>query len=149
MKSCGRLLIARFLAEQHGLQAAHDAAKDEIARYSQPCQKPSLTLAARRGRVPRNSRRMVGCLLWHWSLRTSSSATCNTAYATYCSVHDQMKMLAFGAGAGSSDVEAVRQFEEKLKAWEIRSASLSYPAGMFEDGLTPLFPVGQSPSNLR
>ncbi len=59
---------------------------------------------------------------------------CNTAHPTYCSVHDRMKMLAFGAGAGSGDDVAVQEYEEKLKVWEARSASLGYPTGMFADG---------------
>ncbi|MER8421049.1 SRPBCC family protein [Mesorhizobium sp. M1329] len=59
---------------------------------------------------------------------------CNTAHPTYCSVHDKMKMLAFGAGAGSGDREAVHEYEKKLKEWEVKSAALGYPIGMFADG---------------
>ena len=58
---------------------------------------------------------------------------CNSAHPTYCSVHDKMKMLAFGAGAGSGDDQDTILYQEKLKRWEEHSEGLGYPVGMFAD----------------
>jgi Rieske 2Fe-2S family protein len=58
---------------------------------------------------------------------------CNSAHPTYCSVHDKLKMLAFGAGAGSGDDTDMKLYEEKLANWEQLSSALGYPVGMFAD----------------
>jgi Rieske 2Fe-2S family protein len=42
---------------------------------------------------------------------------CKPAHPLLCSIHDEKKLLAFGAGAGSGD-EFVRDFEPVFSAWE-------------------------------
>ena len=64
---------------------------------------------------------------------------CNSAHPTYCSVHDKLKMLAFGAGAGSGDDSDTALYQEKLKQWEEFSRSLGYPVGMFADDADDTF----------
>ncbi|MBX5179001.1 aromatic ring-hydroxylating dioxygenase subunit alpha [Rhizobium lentis] len=64
---------------------------------------------------------------------------CNSAHPTYCSVHDKLKMLAFGAGAGSGDDKDMKLYEEKLANWERFSSGLGYPVGMFADEANSAF----------
>lgn len=49
---------------------------------------------------------------------------CNSAHPTYCSVHDKLKMLAFGAGVGSGDGDDMARYEAKLTNWEDFSSAL-------------------------
>ena len=58
---------------------------------------------------------------------------CRAAHQTYCQVHDDMKMIAFGAGAGSGRGPEVEQYLERLKLWETGAAEKGYPTGMFAD----------------
>lgn len=64
---------------------------------------------------------------------------CKSAHPTYCSVHDEMKMLAFGAGPGSSDGLASK-YMETFNAWEAAERLAGRQPGMFADGPdTPYF----------
>lgn len=60
---------------------------------------------------------------------------CRAAHPTYCSVHDDMKMIAFGAGAGSGQGPIVEEYLQKLKAWEALASEKGYPTGMFADDM--------------
>jgi len=46
-----------------------------------------------------------------------------------------MKMIAFGAGAGSGQGPVVQEYLEKLKAWEASASEKGYPTGMFADDM--------------
>jgi phenylpropionate dioxygenase-like ring-hydroxylating dioxygenase large terminal subunit len=59
---------------------------------------------------------------------------CKPAHPTYCSVHSPEKLLAFGAGAGSSSGELTSKFSAELAAWEIEAKDRGYVTGMFSDG---------------
>ena len=59
---------------------------------------------------------------------------CKPAHPTYCSVHSPEKLLAFGAGPGSSSGALVNQFTAELAAWEAEAAEKGYVTGMFSDG---------------
>lgn len=59
---------------------------------------------------------------------------CKPAHPTYCSVHSPEKLLAFGAGAGSSSGELTSKFSTELAAWEIEARENGYVTGMFSDG---------------
>jgi Rieske 2Fe-2S family protein len=59
---------------------------------------------------------------------------CRSAHKAYCSVHDGQKMLAFGAGAGSSGGDIAAKYEVRLKAWEERTRAMGHFTGMFADG---------------
>lgn len=58
---------------------------------------------------------------------------CRSAHPTYCSVHDDMKMIAFGAGAGSGQGPKVEEYLNKLEEWEASASQKGYPTGMFAD----------------
>ncbi|TAM50013.1 MAG: aromatic ring-hydroxylating dioxygenase subunit alpha [Paraburkholderia sp.] len=58
---------------------------------------------------------------------------CKPAHPTYCSVHDEMKMLAFGAGPGSSDGLA-SAYLETFAAWEHAEKEAGRQTDMFADG---------------
>lgn len=58
---------------------------------------------------------------------------CLPAHKTYCSVHDKMKMLAFGAGSGSGVGADIAAYLAKLKDWEASASALGYPVGMWHD----------------
>lgn len=59
---------------------------------------------------------------------------CRSAHRTYCSIHDNLKLLAFGAGAGSAEEKLAEQYAGTLRAWEAQTAAKGYLTGMFADG---------------
>jgi Rieske 2Fe-2S family protein len=59
---------------------------------------------------------------------------CRTAHKTYCSVHDALKMLASGAGSGSSDKDLEEKFSGVLAAWEAKTAAKGHVVGMYCEG---------------
>ncbi|WP_162878030.1 aromatic ring-hydroxylating oxygenase subunit alpha [Trinickia diaoshuihuensis] len=70
---------------------------------------------------------------------------CKPAHPTYCSVHDEMKMLAFGAGPGSSDGLGA-SYLETFAAWESMEKEAGRQPDMFSDG--PDTPYFQSAARL-
>lgn len=58
---------------------------------------------------------------------------CNYAHPAYCSVHDRLKMTAFGAGAGCDGGDDMARYQERLAKWEQFSSALGYPVGMSAD----------------
>ncbi|KJJ95752.1 hypothetical protein UB44_22145 [Burkholderiaceae bacterium 26] len=70
---------------------------------------------------------------------------CKSAHATYCSIHDEMKMLAFGAGPGSSDGLA-GEYMKTFALWEAQEKRAGRQAAMFSDG--PDSPYFQSAGRL-
>lgn len=59
---------------------------------------------------------------------------CRSAHPTYTAVHDSMKLLAFGAGAGSSDDNVVGGYEERLKEWQNATNAKGIFTGIMSDG---------------
>ena len=59
---------------------------------------------------------------------------CKPAHPTYCSVHSPEKLLAFGAGPGSSSAALANRFTTELAAWEAEAAQKGHVTGMFSDG---------------
>ncbi|MGF6507870.1 aromatic ring-hydroxylating oxygenase subunit alpha [Paraburkholderia sp. 32] len=70
---------------------------------------------------------------------------CKPAHATYCSVHDDMKMLAFGAGPGSSNGLA-DEYMKTFALWELAEKQTGRQPDMFADG--PSTPFLQSAGRL-
>ena len=60
---------------------------------------------------------------------------CQTAHPTYCSVHDKMKLLAFG---GSANMTNLAHYQAKLAEWKLESAAKGYVVGGFLDGANSL-----------
>lgn len=58
---------------------------------------------------------------------------CKPAHATYCSVHNADKLLAFGAGPGSAAPELAQKFSSQMAAWEAMARSKGFLTGMFAD----------------
>jgi phenylpropionate dioxygenase-like ring-hydroxylating dioxygenase large terminal subunit len=58
---------------------------------------------------------------------------CKPAHPTYCSVHSLEKLLAFGAGPGSSAGDLATKFHRELAEWEAEAAAKGYVTGMFAD----------------
>jgi Rieske 2Fe-2S family protein len=71
---------------------------------------------------------------------------CRTAHRTYCAVHDAEKLLAFGAGPGSSSPELIAKYTRQLEAWEAEARAKGWVTGMFGDGAQA--PFFQSASRL-
>jgi Rieske 2Fe-2S family protein len=59
---------------------------------------------------------------------------CKPAHATYCGVHSSEKLLAFGAGPGSSAGALATKFQAELVRWEAKAAAKGHVTGMFSDG---------------
>ncbi|MEX3764631.1 aromatic ring-hydroxylating dioxygenase subunit alpha [Paraburkholderia phenoliruptrix] len=70
---------------------------------------------------------------------------CKPAHPTYCSVHDEAKMLAFGAGPGSSDGLG-DEYMKTFVAWEEVEKRAGRQTEMFADG--PESPFLQSAGRL-
>ena len=58
---------------------------------------------------------------------------CRSAHPTYTGVHDQMKMIAFGAGAGSAGGEIGEKYGVLLSDWEEKVKELGHHTEMFAD----------------
>ncbi|MGQ4596406.1 SRPBCC family protein [Nocardia sp. R6R-6] len=58
---------------------------------------------------------------------------CLSAHPTYTGVHDELKMLAFGAGAGSAGGELAAQYAQKLAVWEKQVRERGMETHMFAD----------------
>lgn len=59
---------------------------------------------------------------------------CKPSHPTYCSVHDQQKLLAFGAGPDSGQAQLQEQYKPVLDAWTAEVESKGGVAGMWSDG---------------
>jgi phenylpropionate dioxygenase-like ring-hydroxylating dioxygenase large terminal subunit len=59
---------------------------------------------------------------------------CLPAHPTYCSVHSPEKLLAFGAGPGSSTGALATKFQAELAKWEVTASAKGFMTGMFGDG---------------
>ena len=64
---------------------------------------------------------------------------CKPAHPTYCSVHSAEKLLALGAGAGSSAGDLSAQFERDLEQWERETRAAGHLTGMFGDDIDAPF----------
>lgn len=64
---------------------------------------------------------------------------CRSAHATYTGVHDSMKMIAFGAGPGSSDGQIGSKYEVLLGKWEQETQAKGLFTGMFSDDINSPF----------
>jgi phenylpropionate dioxygenase-like ring-hydroxylating dioxygenase large terminal subunit len=60
---------------------------------------------------------------------------CKPAHPTYCSVHSAEKLLALGAGPGSSAGDLAARFESELERWERAARTAGQVTGMFGDGV--------------
>lgn len=60
---------------------------------------------------------------------------CRAAHPTYTAVHDAMKLLSFGAGAGSSDKAVTNSFEARMKEWEAETNAKGIFTGIVVDGV--------------
>jgi Rieske 2Fe-2S family protein len=58
---------------------------------------------------------------------------CRPSHRTYCSVHDELKLLALGAGPGSADPELVARYEVILNKWEAKAQKMGRVTGMWSD----------------
>lgn len=58
---------------------------------------------------------------------------CRSAHQTYVSVHDSLKLIAFGGGPGSSDDDLASQYLERLSEWERRTSEKGHVTGWFSD----------------
>lgn len=64
---------------------------------------------------------------------------CKPAHPTYCSVHSAEKLLALGAGSGSSAGDLSAQFVRDLEQWEGETRAAGHITGMFGDGIDAPF----------
>lgn len=65
---------------------------------------------------------------------------CKTAHPTYCSVHDPDKLLAFGAGPGSSSAQLIEKFAGAQATWETMARAKGFMTGMLaDDSRSPYF----------
>jgi phenylpropionate dioxygenase-like ring-hydroxylating dioxygenase large terminal subunit len=58
---------------------------------------------------------------------------CKPAHPTYCSVHSAEKLLALGAGPGSSSGDLAKRFEGELARWEDDTRKAGQVTGTFGD----------------
>lgn len=58
---------------------------------------------------------------------------CKPSHSTYCSVHDELKLLAFGAGPGSGDSFA-KEYMPTYEKWQAEQEADGKFTGMFSDG---------------
>jgi len=58
---------------------------------------------------------------------------CKPAHRTYCSVHSPEKLLAFGAGPGSSGGALASNYQRELDEWQGAGAAKGYFTEMFSD----------------
>jgi phenylpropionate dioxygenase-like ring-hydroxylating dioxygenase large terminal subunit len=64
---------------------------------------------------------------------------CKPAHPTYCSVHSAEKLLALGAGSGSSAGDLSAQFKRDLEQWERETRAAGHLTGMFGDDIDAPF----------
>jgi phenylpropionate dioxygenase-like ring-hydroxylating dioxygenase large terminal subunit len=86
-----------------------------------------------RAKVARQQRWVVEA---NWKLNVENFFECYhclSAHPTYTGVHDALKLMAFGAGAGSSGGELGSQYLEKLAEWEQQTKNSGLYTKMFAD----------------